>query len=409
MGEQSKSPSSTSSRARILEIRLGHSSWYWVHWPHEERQLRFGLSKGRLLLGRNRRTIGINLSNRDAAAWLADASADTPSGVRSAKVVGSDAVDTVRHLPEVEALECSDITSRQFHWLSRLGLPLKFFYLSWSEDLINLGPLVQFTGLIRLVMSDCVRLESIAALQHLVKLRRFDLINCDTVWDLGPLASLPRLRRLVVRNCDGVSNLRPIGVLTGLDSLDLSRCDGIRKLQPLCALTNMRSLDLSDANSITDLSPLMELDNLQELLLFGCENVRDLGPVHRMKGLTKLCLPPHVSDGDVLAVCVSHPTLAKLDMRGCEEVLSLACVAESQALRELNVAGCRGVSDLDPVRDLPALERLDLSCCVNITDLSPLHEVESLLELRVGGCAMLTPEQISAFRKARPQCEVHTI
>jgi internalin A len=394
---------------RVLELSLGHSAWYWVHNGRDEQRLRFWLYNGRLLLGEEKRCVGLDLSNTAAERWLRRSSEQERAAVRTAKISNPEDLDVLELLPGLSALECSGLSDEDLEWVCGLGLQLTFLHLSWCARLTTAQPLARMKSLIRLVLSDCPTLKEIAALSHLTNLRHLEIINADQVWEVESLATLKGLERLAIRNCDGIENLAPVSQLSELVWLDLSRCDKVKQLGPLNKLRKLASLNLSDCNTLQDISPLRELDSLDELHLFGCNWVKDLRALYHMCYLRVLSLPNEALDGDLLAICIEHSELEQLDLRNCQNIGDLSPLGRLKHLTQLNLAGCHNIRDLAPLAELPNLVRLDLTCCRSVTGLAPLHGLKKLADLYIGGCINLDQDSVRQFKHACPTCAVHTV
>jgi len=397
------------SPARVIEVNLDYTAWYWIYHPEESKKLRFWLHKGRLLLGQEKKTVGVNLADVAAQSWAAQASAEELAGVRTVKAGGPETFDMLKSFPNLEALECASLRDEELDVVCSMGHPLRMFYLSWCESLKSPAALSKLQKLIRLILTDCPVLDDVSSAGKITGLERLDIISCNTLWDLEPLAPLKKLGRLVLRNCDGIRKLVPLAVMPELTSIDLSRCGQISELQPLAKLTKVASLDLSNCQSVQNIRPLSALVNLNELWLYGCKKVRDLRPIYKLTNLSKLSMPPAISDGDLLGVCLSHTQLKELDLRDCILITELEPINNVKELQILNLGGCRNVRNVAPLAGLKKLTRLDLAYCPDIEDIAPLQELKQLKELYVGGCVKLTREQVQKFREAVPGCDVRTV
>ncbi|MFP4026741.1 MAG: leucine-rich repeat domain-containing protein [Candidatus Brocadiia bacterium] len=394
---------------RVLELNLAHTSWYWVHRQNDPNRLQFWLHQGRLLKGKKKTCVGIDLTDISSSQWLSEASQDERRYVRTAKLGTPEELDQIALMPELEALECSGLQEDQLQWVAELGLPLHFLHLSWCHNIKDLEPLRALSDtLIRLVVSDCDRLVDLDAVGSLKKLQRFEMIDCDAVWEIDPLALLKKLRRVVLRNCDAVRELGPIGELPELISLDLSRSDKIKNLGPLRTNTKLQALDLSECKSVRSIGALRAMRELQSLQLFGCRRCHDLRPIHNLPKLKKLSVPNIIEDGDLLGICINHPQLQQFHVRNCKKIEDLEPLKRMTEVRDLSLAGSPGVSDLSPISELNKLVRLDLAFCPEIEDLTPLEGLGNLEDLYIGGCPKLSRNDITELEKALPDCEIHT-
>ncbi len=99
-----------------------------------------------------------------------------------------------------------------------------------------------------LAKRDFPRVESIAPLDALTRLRDLQLYNLPYVTDLRVLGQLPALRHLEIWNLSP-SDLVVLGELSELESLSLGRCGRANDLSPLLRLKKLRSLVLK-SNSV---------------------------------------------------------------------------------------------------------------------------------------------------------------
>jgi hypothetical protein len=117
--------------------------------------------------------------------------------------------------------------------------------------------------------SSVVRLDAIPGATSLRYLR---LGSSPKVESVAPLAALPRLRILELENLAKVSDFSALGGLRSLESLSVtgsmwSRQD-VGALAPFAALTQLRALSL-DTAKVRSLRPLATLTNLRRLGLGG--------------------------------------------------------------------------------------------------------------------------------------------
>lgn len=393
---------------RIIEINLDYSSWYWPYTPDGPRKLRFAVHKGLLIhVGKHKRCVGIDLTDRNATQWLAQASDAQRARIRTAKVGAQGDLGCLERLPELESIECSGLSRNELQWICEQELPLKNLHLSWCPDLPDISPVTECPSLIRLHLSDCPDLGALDPVEDLEELRTLEIVNCDDIWEIDEVAGAKKLRRVVFRNCENVHRLNPLAVLPQLRTLDLSRSTHVADLAPLKHLDTLVSLDLSNCVRVRDVTPLQDLDSLRVLRVFGCNGLKKLQPLYQLSGLKKLSLPNNIEDGDLLGMCIGFSGLIQLDLRNCSTVSDLSPLKRLQSLKELTLAGCSEISDLKPLAHLKKLVHLDLAHCSNITDIKPLQALENLQNLYIDGCREIERAQIKALDKALPDCTIH--
>jgi hypothetical protein len=128
---------------------------------------------------------------------------------------------------------------------------------------------VQDLECLKIKHSGVVRLDAISGATSLRYLR---LGSSPKVESVAPLAALPRLRMLELENLAKVSDFSALASLTTLESLSVtgsmwSRQD-VGALAPFAALTQLRALSL-DTAKVSSLRPLAGLTNLRRLGLGG--------------------------------------------------------------------------------------------------------------------------------------------
>ncbi|MGV3660791.1 MAG: NACHT domain-containing protein [Prosthecobacter sp.] len=204
---------------------------------------------------------------------------------------------------------------------------------------------------------------------------QLSLEGCAYLSDLSFVAQLSSLRTLDLYQCTGVATLEPLRQLT-LDTLDISECTGLVSLEPLSALP-LRSLYLRRSGRLTSLELLRGLP-LQLLYLSECAGLTNLEPLS--------ALPLHT-----------------LTISGCKELTDLKHLS-ALPLHTLTISECKELTDLKHLSALP-LHTLTISGCAGLTSLEPLMELP-LRSLDLRACSGITPDQVEAFRSAKPGCQV---
>ena len=138
----------------------------------------------------------------------------------------------------------------------------------------DLTGLEHCTGLIELILDECMHISDLSPLAGLTNLESLYL-NINAISDLSPLSGLINLTELRLA-WNQITDISPLAGLIALSELWLMG-NQISDLSPLAGLTNMRALHLY-GNQISDLSPLSVLSNLTELGL-GENQISDLYPL----------------------------------------------------------------------------------------------------------------------------------
>ncbi len=228
--------------ARIIELTIGHTSWYWCHHPGEPTRAKFSFFKGVLYFGERKIPVGVDLSDRQAQQWLLNAPAEQCRTIRTVKAANELDLELIRKTPGFQVLECDSVSEDKLSEVAHLFAHLRMLYINSSHDLEDLTSFGKTAPLMQLVVSDCENLFSLDGIDNLKNLVSLEIINCDSLWSLDQLASAKNLRRLIVRNCENVHELNAVGVLPRLQIIELSRCRQIRDLSPLEGLA-MRKKD----------------------------------------------------------------------------------------------------------------------------------------------------------------------
>lgn len=400
-------------KVRIFEVKIAHTSWYWCYRPGQPTKLRFFLEDGKLMLEwvksfqlKKKICVGLDLSSRPATEWLHNASLQDRQRIRTAKLPNPQYLDYLTMVPELNVLECSDLSNRHLQFIVDQGLPLRMLYIDWGGKLSDLSALKRLTTLLRLHIADCSQLFDLTGIEDQQGLTRLDIVGCNNLGVLDPIAALKQLRHLVICNCNSVTRVNPVGVLHELVHLDLSRCEYISDISPLVELKALRKLDLSDCTRLTDISPLTELPQLRDLNLFGCRHLEDLRPLNRLQNLRRISLPSTVSNEELTMICISFNTLIHLDLRNCGKITDITPVGDLKKLKTLKLSGT-SVTDLSPLSKLPHLQRLEITNCHNVNDLAPLEDIPHLEDIFLGGCKNLTEDEIERFKEVKPKCHIH--
>jgi internalin A len=161
---------------------------------------------------------------------------------------------------------------------------LSLHRLSHGHDLDFLSAM---EGLRSLTLSDDPRIDA-DRLRSLRGLRHFTLVRVRDLPDLSGIAEAsPGLEALQVVNCERLDDLAPLAALVRLRDVNLSDTKGFRSLAPLAGLSGIDELNLLNTE-VDDVSSLSTLRALRTLNLAGCENVRDLTPLAALTNLARL-------------------------------------------------------------------------------------------------------------------------
>ena len=206
-------------------------------------------------------------------------------------------LDFLKHVSTSSALESLGLTG-----LYRIGTP-------------DYEKIALMSGLKELELYMCNRLESLACLGDLSKLRSLTLtyanltdgireianscpellvlhlVGAEWITSLGPLAALP-LREVIIDTCPRLTDLMPLADLEHLEFLEIRKSD-VADLSPLKQSRELAFLSLRDNQHIEDLSPLADIPKLRYLTLTLSDRYRGLD---RLEGRVRLDWIPPRSD-----------------------------------------------------------------------------------------------------------------
>jgi len=272
----------------------------------------------------------------------------------------------------------SDVGDGELSAFAVLG-NLRHLNVSYS-GVSDLSPLSALHELRVLDLDYCRLVADLSPLSGLESLRELDLFGCKGVTDLSPLSALPNLERLrvEVKDADGLAAVSRIKSLT---HLDLTCTGDIADLSPLSNLSNLKSLHLTDFDGVTDLAPLSDLEGLASLHLIDCDKIANLSPLSDLGSLRSLHL-------------------------WRSSVSNLSPLAGLTGLTHLDLWYCEGITDLSPLSNHENLTSLVVSQCDNVHELKQMSKLRGLSELVIGPGCMISADEIKAFLKMNPACEL---
>jgi hypothetical protein len=203
---------------------------------------------------------------------------------------------------------------------------------------------------------------------------------------LPGVLALPDLRGVALRVRDEPADLELLSRVPNLVGLDLAGCRWVDDLGFLADAGRLRVLDLA-GTAVRDLEPLRPLAGLRELDLTATP-VTDLDPVAALPRLARLSVRDCRSLA-TLAPLAALDNVAELDASGCP-LTDLAPLVALPRLTTLYLDRCDGLTDLTPLRGLTGLTRLQLRACTGLTDFSPLAALHHLDWLQLANCPGLT-------------------
>jgi Leucine-rich repeat (LRR) protein len=223
----------------------------------------------------------------------------------------------------------------------------------------TVAPLATLTGLRRLCLTECRKLEdATAALGALKALTELRLQGCDCLQDLTCLPH--ELRHLQLKGCGRLVDAGAVGAFTLLETLQVCMCDALTHLGALPA--SLRQLNLSGADVRLEPEALTALTALTAL---AC-------PLGFTKGrlpasLRALRMGPH-SELSRLSTLTGLTELAITSDDTMQEAMPWDALA---GLTSLRLFGCiLDMGSAGALRCLGRLRSLQLVCCHNLDGLT---------------------------------------
>lgn len=238
--------SGTFDKIKIIEVTIGHTSWYWCHHPNEPVKAKFSFNRGILFFGKKNIPVGIDLSDPQAQQWLFNVPDRHRKMIRTVKVTDELDMELLRMTPGLQVLECDSVGNERLEEVAYLFKNLKMLYINSSYDMEDFTAFGHIAPLLHLIVTDCENLISLEGIEELKHLVRFEIVNCDNLWGIDPLASAKNLRRLFIRNCENIHSIKAIGVLPKLQMLEISRCKQVTDISPLQGLAAGKKQKMMD-------------------------------------------------------------------------------------------------------------------------------------------------------------------
>ena len=182
---------------------------------------------------------------------------------------------------------------------------LKLVMLPKVHDLTPLG---NARALTELRVWGCGKVKTLEPLRGLTQLRHLSFRGNERgtfneIEDLGPLSELTGLTELWLYDFPNVTDLGPLARLKELRRLGMIGLKRLESLAPLAELARLEELEMNGLERIVDLSPLARLEHLSDITMINCERVRDLTPLrHAIKRGAKLDVFDHLLEKQLKAL-----------------------------------------------------------------------------------------------------------
>ncbi|KPI85075.1 hypothetical protein ABL78_5880 [Leptomonas seymouri] len=279
----------------------------------------------------------------------------------------------------------------------------------------SLDGLEAFPLLEKVVLTGCVRLESLSPLGLVPSLREIvasqsgiydvdglarsstlvtlSLYGCLNLTDVGACGRIPTLRDLFISEST-VEMLEGLQESRSLVRLGMRYCD-VLVLAALSSVSSLRILHAS-SSTLTSVAALQYCVSLEVVEVAACAQLVDLGPL----GLAPRLLELDASGSGVRRIDgLRHSTsLEKLLLAQCIYLEDIDHLGQCVHLRQLSLTGAR-IRSLDGLAGAPALMWLDVSFCRQLSSFSVLLQLPQLHQVLVGGCteALRRPDDVQGI------------
>ena len=219
-----------------------------------------------------------------------------------------------------------------------------------NEALTCVDDLPELTGLKRVVIRNCKRLECIDGLAN-TRLRELYIGGCPLLKNVDSLANQKDLERFELFACHSLQNV-----------------DGLRG-------TNLKRFTLWHCPLVSDIDSLANQKDLERFELWGCDSIQNVDGL-RGTNLKRFTLRkcPLVSDIDSLANQKYLEYCQLLECPGLENVDGLnEGVWPLLNVKEVHLIGTSNLQTLEGVDEASELEKLVLSRCRSLTSLKGLE------------------------------------
>lgn len=142
----------------------------------------------------------------------------------------------------------------------------RLFVNKWSHG----RDLADFSGMLQLEalrLYSPTRLESLAGIECLTELARFELALAKRLTSLSGIEALKNLLCLHIGTCTKIRDISPVATLNRLRELFLNNCGEIESVRPLRSLQDLEKIIFYESTNVLDgdLTPLKGLPKLKEV------------------------------------------------------------------------------------------------------------------------------------------------
>ena len=175
-----------------------------------------------------------------------------------------------------------------------------------SEALTCVDDLPELTGLKRVVINDCKRLECVDGLAN-TRLRSLHISGCPLLKNIDSLANQKYLEYCQLLECPGLENVDGLneGVwpLLNVKEVRLSRFSNLQTLEGVDEASELEKLVLSRCRSLTSLKGL-ENSKADAVSIYRCAELSDISALDSMVNLKHVHIwdCPNVDLGEIAAL-----------------------------------------------------------------------------------------------------------
>ena len=266
-----------------------------------------------------------------------------------------------------------------------------------SEALTCVDDLPELTGLKRVVINDCKRLECVDGLAN-TRLRSLHISGCPLLKNIDSLANQKDLEYFWLADCVSVQNVDGLRG-TNLTSITLINCPLVSDIDSLANQKDLKYFKLFGCVSVQNVDGLRGT-NLKWFTLRNCPLVSDIDSLANQKYLEycQLLECPGLENVDGLNEGV-WPLLnvKKVHLSWFSNLQTLGGVDEASELEELVLSDCRSLTSLKGLENSKA-DAVSIYRCAELSDISALDSMVNLKHVLIEDCPNVDLGEIAALQ-----------
>ena len=229
---------------------------------------------------------------------------------------------------------------------------VRAIHIKKNEALTCVDDLPELTGLKKVRIRDCKRLECIDGLAN-TRLRELSISLCPLLKNVDSLANQKDLRYFALENCVSVQNV-----------------DGLRG-------TNLDWFSLCCCPLVSDIDSLANQKDLEYCGLVACSGLENVD------GLNEGVWP--------------SLNVKQVRLSGCSNLQTLEGVDEASELEELKLSDCRSLTSLKGLENSKA-DTVTIYRCDELSDISALDSMVNLKHVLIEDCPNVDLGEIAALQ-----------